>query len=175
MKHTRMKHTRMKHTRMKHTRMKHTRMKRPVLTRVYVDFIARSIATAEEHPEITAARKALEAVNKAIAAYEAEKSVLTEAAAKPGVKGLTAKHSLAQIESGPLMETLNRALITAEAKVRIATKKHGGGAASLNRAIRSLSANGAAEPAPVQCGSNEGTLWWMNRDLEEKKKRYGKR
>ena len=138
------------------------------------DFITRSMATADEHPEITAARRALEAVNKAIQEYEAEKYRLETAAALPGVKGLTAKHTLAQLESGPLMENLNRALITAEAKVRIATKKYGAGGSALNQAIRR---HPQENPEPVinQCGSNEGTLWWMNRDLEEKKKRYGKR
>lgn len=138
------------------------------------DFITRSMATADEHPEITAARRALEEVNKAIKAFEAEKARLTEQAEKPGVKGMTAKHTLAQLNAGPLMETLNRNLITAEAKVRIATRKYGAGASAVNRAIRSLSTDGPPEPAIPQ-GSSEGTLWWMNRDLEEKKKRYGKR
>lgn len=138
------------------------------------DFITRSMATAEEHPEITAARRALEEVNKAIRAFESEKARLTELAEKPGVKGMTAKHTLAQLDAGPMMENLNRSLITAEAKVRIATRKHGGAGAAVNRAIRSLSTGGTPEPAPVG-GSTEGTLWWMNRDLEEKKKRYGKK
>ena len=89
------------------------------------------------------------------------------------VKGLTAKHTLAQLESGPLMETLNRALITAEAKVRIATKKYGSGGSALLSSIRVR--GGSVEATATPCGSNEGTLWWMNRDLEEKKKRYGRK
>jgi len=138
------------------------------------DFITRSMAVGTEHPEITAARRALEEVNKAINAYEAEKSRLELAAAGSGVKAMTAKHTLAQLLAGPLMETLNRTLITAEAKVRIATRKYGAGASAVNRAIRSLSTGGPLEPE-IQHGSTEGTLWWMNRDLQEKKKRYGKR
>jgi hypothetical protein len=50
-------------------------------------------------------------------------------------------------------------LITAEAAVRIATKKFGGQSGG--------GANGEG------AGSSDGALWWMNRDLEEKKKRYG--
>jgi len=63
---------------------------------------------------------------------------------------------LAQIDAGPLKEQLNKALITAEAAVRIATKKYGG-------------QSGASGDG----GSSEGALWWMNRDLEEKQRRYG--
>jgi hypothetical protein len=131
------------------------------------DFVTRSMTQPDEHPEIRKARLALEEVNKAIKAYEAEKARLEELAAKPGVKGLTAKHTLAQLESGPLMETLNRALITAEAAVRMATKKFGGGGGGGGGA-----AGGAAA---VDSAPTEGALWWMNRDLEEKKKRYGAR
>jgi hypothetical protein len=130
------------------------------------DFITRSMAAPEEHPEITKARLALEAVNKAIREYEAEKGRLEAQAAKPGVKGLTAKHALAQIESGPLKETLNRALITAEAAVRIAAKKFGGGRGGGGAA--GAGAEGAGMPT-------EGSIWWMQRDLEEKRKRYGRR
>ncbi len=68
----------------------------------------------------------MEEVNKRIQAYEEEKARLTEESQKPGVKGLAAKNTLAQIESSPLKEELNKALITAEAAVRIATKKYGG-------------------------------------------------
>jgi len=125
------------------------------------DFCKRSMSSEGEHPEITKARLALEEVNRRIRAYEEEKERLTTESQLPGVKGLGAKNMLAQIESGPLREQLNEALIRAEAAVRIATKKFGG-----------VAFNGAgASDAGV--GSSAGAIWWMNRDLEEKKKRYG--
>jgi hypothetical protein len=65
---------------------------------------------------------------------------------------------LAQIDSGPLKEELNRALITAEAAVRIATKKFGG----------SSGGSGTGSGAPT-----DGAIWWMNRELTEKQQRYG--
>ena len=132
------------------------------------DFVTRSIAAPDEHPEIRKARLALEAVNAAIKAYESEKARLEKASEMGGVKGLTAKHTLAQLESGPLMEQLNKALITAEAAVRMATRKFGKGAA-LMHGVRT--ASGAESEAPTSTPT-EGSLWWMNRDLEEKKKRY---
>jgi len=124
------------------------------------DFVTRSMSAPDEHPEIKKAREALEDVSARIKAYETERQRLTDLAEKPGVKGLGAKNQLAQLDSSPLKEELNRALITAEAKVRIATKKFGNA---------DLSAEGAAA-APSQ-----GAIWWMNKDLEEKKKKYGRK
>jgi hypothetical protein len=121
------------------------------------DFCKRSMGH-DEHPEIRKARLALEEVNRRIRAYEEEKSRLTALSQQPGVKGLGAINMLAQIDSGPLKEELNKALITAEAAVRIASKKYGGQSGG--------GANGGG-------GSSDGALWWMNRDLEEKKRRYG--
>lgn len=66
---------------------------------------------------------------------------------------------MAQLESSPIKERLNRALITAEAAVRIATRKYGG---------KSASAESGSLPS-------QGAIWWMNKDLEVKKARYGKR
>lgn len=126
------------------------------------DFVTRSIAQPDEHPEIKKARLALEEVNRAMKAYEAEKARLEEASKLPGVKGLTAKHTLAQLDSSPLKEQLNKALITAEAAVRIANRKFGKGG--------SYKAAEGERVAPT-----EGSMWWMNRDLEEKKRRYGGR
>lgn len=125
------------------------------------DFTTRSMKADNEHPEITAARRALEEVNKRIRAYEAERIRLTEESELPGVKGLRAKNLLAQLDSSPLKEELNRALITAEAAVRIATKLYGG-------ASGAGGAGGAAAPSA-------GALWWLNKDLSEKKKLYGKK
>jgi len=120
------------------------------------DFCHRSMGQ-DEHPEVRAARLALEEVNRKIKAYEAERYRLTEESKLPGVKGLKATNELAQLDSSPLAEQLNKALITAEAAVRIAVRKFGSGGSG-------------AGGAP-----SDGALWWMSRDLEEKKKRYGRK
>jgi len=117
------------------------------------DFCKRSMGH-DEHPEIRKARLALEEVNKRIRAYEEEKARLTADSQGEGVKALGAKNMLAQIDAGPLKEELNKALISAEAAVRIASKKYGGQSGG-------------------DGGSAEGAIWWMNRDLLEKQKRYG--
>jgi len=119
------------------------------------DFCKRSMGH-DEHPEIKRARLALEEVNKRIRAYEEEKARLTAESQGTGVKALGAKNMLAQIDASPLKDELNKALITAEAAVRIASRKYGG------------QSGGGGSGA-----SSEGAVWWLNRDLEEKKKRYG--
>jgi len=113
----------------------------------------------DEHPEIRKARLALEEVNKRIKAYEAEKARLEAESLEPGVRGLKAKNMLAQLGSSPLWEELNKALITAEAAVRIATKKFGAGG------------SGGDE----NTGPTDGAIWWMNRDLEDKQAKYGRK
>jgi len=129
------------------------------------DFCTRSMSYGDEHPEIRKARLALEEVNRRIRAYEAEKARLEAESLLPGVKGLTAKNLLAQLDSSPLKEELNAALITAEAAVRMATRKFGGGG----------SYSGGGGGAAGGMAPTEGSIWWMNRDLEEKQKRYGKK
>lgn len=126
------------------------------------DFVTRSMKAPDEHPEIRKARLALEEVNKRIKAYEAEKTRLEEESKLPGVKGLKAKNLLAQLDSSPLKEELNRALITAEAAVRIVTRKFGKGG----------SGGGDEEAAAAP---TEGAVWWMNKDIEMKKKKYGRK
>jgi hypothetical protein len=121
------------------------------------DFAEKSMTAPDEHPELKKARLALEDVNARIKAYETEKARLEEAANLPGVKGLKAKNMLAQLDSSPLMEELNRALITAEAAVRKATKMFGG-----------IVVEGGG-------AGTDGAVWWMNKDLETKKARYGKK
>jgi len=125
------------------------------------DFTKRSMKGGDEHPEIRAARLALEEVNKRIRAYEAEKTRLEEEAQQPGVRGLKAKNQLAQLDASPLKEELNTALIKAEAAVRIATKKFGGA--------------GGGGGGGSDSGNSAGALWWMNKDLETKKAKYGKK
>lgn len=128
------------------------------------DFVTRSQMQGEEHPEITKARLALEEVNRRIRAYEAEKSRLQAIAdSGTGVKALGARNMLSQIESSPLKEELNKALITAEAAVRIATKKYGGGA------------NGGSGSGAEAEANQAASIWWMNRDLQEKKEKYGRK
>lgn len=131
------------------------------------DFCKRSMAGGDEHPEIRKARLALEEATKAIRAYEAEKARLEEGSKLPGVKGLKFKNMLAQLGASPLWEAINKSLITAEAAVRIATKKYGG--------ARGGAGAGGAGDDGADTGPTEGAIWWMNRDLEEKKKRYGPR
>jgi len=127
------------------------------------DFCSRSMGH-DEHPEIKKARLALEEVNRRIRAYEEEKARLTaEAESGTGVKALGAKNMLAQIDAGPLKDQLNKALISAEAAVRIASKKFGG--STYGGTGGDGSGNGDS--------SSQGAVWWMNRDLEEKKKKYG--
>jgi len=127
------------------------------------DFCERSMRVKEEgeHPEITKARALLEDVNAAIRAYETEKTRLQEDSKLPGVRGLTAKHTFAQLASSPLAEKLNTALIKAEAAVRKAMKLYGPDAVQDEE---------AQAKAPSQ-----GTLYWMNADLDVKKKLYGRR
>merc|ERR1711862_174013 len=114
------------------------------------DFVRRSMNNAEEHPEIRKARLALEDVNKRIREYEAERYRLEQEAQLDGVKGLKAKNLLAQLDSSPLAEELNRALITAEAAVRIATKKFGG------QNAKQYDASGG------EIATSSGAIWWMN-------------
>jgi len=121
------------------------------------DFCSRSMKQGDEHPEIRKARLALEEVNKSIRAYEEEKQRLTDESKGSGVKALGAKNMLAQIDASPLKDKLNKDLITAEAAVRIASKKFSG-----------VTSDGSSGDT-----SSAGAVWWMNRDLEEKKKRYG--
>lgn len=125
------------------------------------DFTTRSMSAPDEHPEIKKARLALEEVNARIKAYEAEKARLEADAQLPGVKGLKAKNLLAQLDSSPLKEELNVALIKAEAAVRKASKLFGKGG--------ELAGDGTAA-AP-----SEGAIWWMNKDLATKKAKYGKK
>eukprot|EP01107_Rhizomastix_libera_P005063 TRINITY_DN18266_c1_g1_i1.p1 TRINITY_DN18266_c1_g1~~TRINITY_DN18266_c1_g1_i1.p1 ORF type:complete len:292 (+),score=67.69 TRINITY_DN18266_c1_g1_i1:44-877(+) len=122
------------------------------------DFCKRSMSGGDEHPEIKKARLALEEVNKRIREYEAEKARLEAEAKQPGVRGLKAVNMLAQIDSSPLKEQLNKALITAEAAVRIASRKFAG----------QSGAAGAEGGSPT-----DGAIWWMNKDLAEKQKKYG--
>jgi len=105
---------------------------------------------------------ALEEVNEAIRAYEREKVRLEMEAKKDGVRGLTAKHTLAQLAASPLAEKLNTALIKAEAAVRKAVKLFGNGFSG-------------GEASASSGKPSQGTMFWMSADLEVKKHLYGRR
>jgi len=126
------------------------------------DLMDRSAGHTDLPPEVLAAMRALEEVNKRVRAYEAEKSRLEEESKLDGIKGKKAINELAQLLSGPLWEQLNKALITAEAAVRIASRKYGVGA------------NGKV---PEGAGNvrTSGTMWWLERELRAKKEKYGAR
>jgi hypothetical protein len=129
----------------------------------------RSTRSQEEgNPELDAARAALAEVNKRIKAYEAEKHRLqTIIDTKTGTKQLGAINLMAQVESGPLAEQLRAALITAEAKVRIVARK------TKTKLTGGLAgAGGDGEGGQPR---TDGTIWWMQREIAEKKKLYGPR
>jgi len=122
----------------------------------------RSRSSGDLPEEVLAAMRALEEVNRRVQAYEKEKRRLEDdAASGNGIKALKAKNELAQLNSGPLWEEINKALITAEAAVRIASKKYG------------VSPTGGTYTGGSGPRTN-GTMWWMNRELQEKKRLYGK-
>lgn len=129
------------------------------------DLVERSMSAPDENEEIRKAREALEEVNRRIKAYEAEKQRLEDKAQMSGVKGLQGKNELAQLGASPLWEALNKALITAEAAVRIATKKYGKGGTCAG----SSGGEGGGQPR------TDGAIWWMNRDLQEKQEKYGRK
>merc|ERR1712232_1453078 len=127
------------------------------------DFVTRSQSQGEEHPEITAAKQKLAEVTAAIQEYEKEKTRLQDLAENgTGVKKMKAVNELAQLDSSPLMETLNVALITAEAAVRRVNRQFG----------NAPGGGGGRKSVAAECAN--GGVFWMNRDLEEKKKLYGK-
>jgi len=133
------------------------------------DLMDRSMNEPAEDEDIRKAREALEEVNKRIAAYEAEKQRLTEQAESGATQiiKLKAVNLLAQLGASPLWEALQKALITAEAAVRIATKAA--------KARGGVVGGGGAAAAAGKAARTDGTIWWMNREIQEKKEKYGKK
>jgi hypothetical protein len=128
----------------------------------------RSTRSTEGNPELDAAKAALAEVNARIKAYEKEKARLQKIInTKTGVKKLGAVNLMAQLESSPLADDLRAALITAEAKVRIVAKQQRIKLASYR------SGEGGEEVAQGQ-PRTEGTVWWLQREIQEKKKLYGR-
>lgn len=130
------------------------------------DLMDRSMAQAEEHKEIRAARLALAEVRKRVNAYEEKKRLLEEGSKQPGVKGLKDKNELAQLNSSPLWDAINKALITAEAAVRIATKKFAPGS-------KANLGDGSSDQKEAEPLRTDGAIWWMNRELQEQQEKYG--
>jgi len=115
--------------------------------------------------EVLAAMRALEEVNKQIRAYEAEKFRLEELSKSnngQGIVALRAVNELAQLNCSPLWDKLNKAFITADAAVRIISRRYG------------VNANGTANTSNSGV-STAGTVWWIQRELADKKAKYGKR
>lgn len=129
------------------------------------DFVTRYMAIGDEPPEVRKARLALAEVMAAIRKYEAKKSKLLADSKKKGIRGLTAKNELAQLDASPIAQELQKLLITAEAKVRIATRKYGG------KSSIATDSDSAKKKTDVGMGG----VWWVKRDLKEKKKKYGKK
>jgi hypothetical protein len=101
-------------------------------------------------PEVLAAIAALAEVNKRVKEYESEKARLEDLAEHgTGIKSPKAKNELAQLTSSPLWEQINKALITAEAALRIAQKKYGAGSGV---------SDGSGGAPRVN-----GTMWWLDR------------
>jgi len=94
-------------------------------------------------PELQKASTALNAARREIQKIEEEKNRLEEEASASGLKAVRAKNELAQLLARDNTE-LNKALLSAEAAVR--------------------KAGGTGKECPP------GTLWWMQREIEEMKK-----
>lgn len=126
------------------------------------DLMQRSIVKedAPVNEALVKARAALDDVNRKIREYEAEKSRLEEASQGTGVKALTAKNMLAQLNASPLAEQLRKLLITAEAAVRLAAKGMS-------------SSSTSSSTTTVSKVRTDGELWWLNRDIKAKKEKYG--
>lgn len=127
------------------------------------DFCTRSMNMSDEPEEVRKARLELEKVNELIRKYEAKRLALEKASKKSGVKGLGAKNELAQLDSSPLAEELNKLLISAEAAVRIVSKKY---------KIRATTNTPGGSSKIVQ---TNGSVYWLEKDIEAKKKKYGKK
>lgn len=122
------------------------------------EFSRRGMVEGREPENVRLARIALTDVNDNIRSYEGEKARLTALAKGTGVKSLGAAHQLKMLVTSPLAENLQVSLIKAEAAVRMAIKEARAGMKA------------GEEPS----GPNAGAIWWLNKDLAEKKARYGR-
>jgi len=100
------------------------------------------------NPELMKAAVALNEVRSQINKIETQKDKLEKESEAGGIKGARAKNELQQLLSSDNTE-LNRSLLSAEAALRKVQKATG--------------EKSSGEPVP-------GTMWWMNRELEEMKK-----
>lgn len=127
------------------------------------DFCTRSMNMSDEPEEVIKARQKLEEVNEQIRKFEAKRLALENAAKKPGVKGLSAKNELAQLDSSDLANDLNKLLISAEAAVRIVSKKY------------KIRASTNTPGGSTKIVETNGSVFWLEKDLEAKKKKYAKK
>lgn len=125
--------------------------------------LVQTLMTAGDEPqEVIDARQALAEVTEAINALEKKRAKLEKQAAGSGVKALAAKNQLAQMDSSPEAEKLTAMLITAEAKVRAVIKKYGGKTVDSSKGSYNID-------------SAKGARWWLKADLDQKKRKYGKK
>jgi len=124
--------------------------------------VKKLMSAGDEPQEVIDARQALAEVADAIKALEKKKAKLEKVAAGSGVKALAAKNQLAQMDSSPEQETLNKMLITAEAKVRAVLKKYGGKTVDSSKGSYNID-------------SAKGARFWLKADLDQKKSKYGRK
>jgi len=124
--------------------------------------VQKLMAANDEPQEVIDARLALSEVTEAINALEKKRAKLEKVAQGSGVKALSAKNQLAQMDSGPEAEKLTKMLITAEAKVRAVIKKYGGKTVDQNKGSYDID-------------SAKGARFWLEADLDQKKKKYGRK
>jgi hypothetical protein len=98
-----------------------------------------------DNVELHKARQLLKAAQDEINKIETRKSALEAATEGSGIKAVQAKNELAQLMANTDFTDLNRALLSAEAAVRKSQKMGGDG-----------------DPM--------GSMWWMDRELQEMKK-----
>jgi len=123
-----------------------------------MDFMDRAMKAQgmRDDEDMVRCRTAIEEVNEAIRAYEAEKTRLEELSKQPGVKGLGAKHTLTMLVASPLAENLQVALVKAEGALRVA-----------QREMMAKAKKAGGKPSG-------GDMFWMQAEFDVKKARYGK-
>jgi Skp family chaperone for outer membrane proteins len=119
----------------------------------------------EANKEFPKAQAALEQVRHEIAKIEATKHDLEEKSKQDGVKGKTYQQQL-NIFLSDGHNSLNESLIHAEAAVRIVKHTAEAHAKKLKECIENSQNPGGIEYSV----HNQGSVWWVERELEEVKK-----
>lgn len=113
------------------------------------DFCRRVRGEVLEGTSLRKYRLAVEDVVEQANEYEAEKARLTEMAAGTGFAAERARRQLAELDDGPFMRAITRALATADGARTVAE-------------------------AELRGGDREGSLFWLGRWLDELHVRYGR-